>query len=92
MVFFNQGLGIARKTLPDGHRLIAFFHMNYGNCLKSRDRYAEAEEHLLEGYRILKVSQGEKHPWTRDACSSMVKLYDAWGRKDEAAEWRARLE
>jgi tetratricopeptide (TPR) repeat protein len=84
----KRGLQIAREVLPEGHHLITYFQMNYGICLVKLDRFDEAEGHLKEGYRALKVLKGENHRWTQDAVHQIIRLYEAWGKPDEAEAWR----
>ncbi len=50
-------------------------------------RYTKAEVALLEAHEILTATYGAGHGGVR----SLAKLYDAWGKPDEAAEWRAKL-
>jgi len=35
---------------------------------------------------------GDGHPDTILTMHSLVQLYEAWGKKDKAGEWRAKLE
>ena len=64
-----------------------------GGSLLGQKQYAEAEPLLLEGYQGMK--QREQHipkpgkPRLSEALDRLIELYDAWGKKDEAAKWRA---
>jgi hypothetical protein len=67
-----------------------------GGALAEMQNYAEAEPLLLEGYEGLKQREA-KLPADRkvvltEALERLVQLYDAWGKKDEAAKWRKELE
>ena len=48
-----------------------------------------AEEALgREGVRVAQSTLGPSHPYTRGFVANLVWLYEAWGKKDEAAKWR----
>jgi len=46
---------------------------------------------LLEAHEILAAAAGAEHRQTQRAISSLVALYEAWDKPDEAAGWRAKL-
>jgi hypothetical protein len=68
-----------------------------GATLVAAGKYDEAEKHLVDSYG--KLSQrhpgpiptyaftGESKPGER-----ILKLYDEWGKPEEAAKWREKLE
>jgi hypothetical protein len=60
-----------------------------GGCLIKLKRYREAEEHLLVAYAGLKAARGEQHDLTRRTVSRLIELYEAWGKPDQAAPYRA---
>ena len=66
-----------------------------GACL-GRANYAEAEPLVIEGYEGLKTHAEQLSPlYARfriaEAGQRIVRLYEAWGRAEKAAEWRAKL-
>jgi serine/threonine protein kinase/tetratricopeptide (TPR) repeat protein len=72
-----------------------------GAALLGQQKYADAEPMLLQGYEGL--NQSGKDPGHGHAGSSarerltkalerLVQLYDAWGMKDKADEWRRKWE
>jgi hypothetical protein len=66
-----------------------------GAALTGQKKYAEAEPLLLQGYEGLKARQS-KIPAPRkdslaEAAARIVPFYEAWDKKDKAAEWRAKL-
>ncbi len=67
-----------------------------GRVATSLKQHAEAESLLLEAHRELLASQDKlptRHrPYVGDAAQGLVNLYDAMGNKDQAAEWRKKLE
>ena len=58
--------------------------------------YIDAEPMLLEGYdgmktREAKIPAGGKH-YIVEAATRLVRLYDALGQDEKAAQWRKVLE
>lgn len=78
------------RLSPAGSRSGGFCdELLLGDCLTELGRYQEAEQLLLEGYRVLREEQDQA---ARDAVERLVSLYDAWGKPDLAAEYRALQE
>jgi len=67
-----------------------------GAALLGQQKYADAEPLLVRGYegmneRAAKLgAEGQRGLIT--ALERVVQLYDAWDRKDQADEWRKKLE
>jgi hypothetical protein len=78
-----------QKALPPGHWLIAAGESALGTCLVARGRFPEAEGFLLRGCEGLRASLGDTHERTVEARLRLVALYEAWGRPDRAAAFRA---
>jgi serine/threonine protein kinase len=65
-----------------------------GTALAGQKNYAEAEPLLLQGYDGLKAREA-KIPFPRkdslaSAAARIVKLYEAWGKPEQAEDWRRR--
>ena len=80
-----------RRTLPEGDFVIGLALNAYGETLIALQRYDEAEQIQLEAYEILESARGVGHNWTQAAVRRMVDLYDAWGKPEQAAEWKQKL-
>jgi serine/threonine protein kinase/tetratricopeptide (TPR) repeat protein len=67
-----------------------------GAALAGQKKYAQAEPLLLSGYEGLTLREPliPKHfkHFVTDALERLVQLYDDWGKKDKAGEWRKKLE
>ena len=67
-----------------------------GSDLLGQKKYTEAEPLLLAGYEGLKRREGTLPPPLRDrptlALRTLVQLYEARDKPDEAAKWRKELE
>jgi tetratricopeptide (TPR) repeat protein len=81
---------------PESPELAAALIDN-GKALLDAKAYAGAEPLLLSGYQGLTQSPAQNVPpqvegvRIEDALDRLVRLYDAWGKPDEAAKWRKEL-
>ena len=66
-----------------------------GGSLLSQNKYAEAEPLILAGHEGLKAREAKIRPIGKprlpEAAQRVVKLYEAWGKRDQADEWRKKL-
>jgi tetratricopeptide (TPR) repeat protein len=65
-----------------------------GGALAGQQKYAEAERLLLAGYEGMdghaKTIPPQSQIRLTEAQERLVQLYDAWGKKDQAAVWRTK--
>jgi hypothetical protein len=54
-------------------------------------RYKDAEPLLLEAFHAREAKLGAEHPHSVESLNELVNLYESWGKRDEAAEWRGKL-
>lgn len=87
----REAVETAERTLPPGHPYILAFRNNLGGCLLELQRFDEAEPHLVASFEGFRDALGPEHPMTQSAIGALIKLYDAWGRPDAAAPYRAML-
>jgi non-specific serine/threonine protein kinase/serine/threonine-protein kinase len=75
---------------------VAHLESLLGQALTRLGRYGEAEPLVLQGYEHIMVARaGDPQQRARSApvfIVQIVHLYEAWGKPDKAAEWRAKLE
>ena len=88
---FREVLKIQRKTFPERHWEIASTKGLLGANLMAVRRYERAEPLLLECYSVFKEQLGEHHDATNSALRRVGDLYQAWGKPETAAEYRAML-
>jgi tetratricopeptide (TPR) repeat protein len=90
----RQALAIREKTIPDDWTTFATRSL-LGGSLLGQAKCAEAELFIVQGYEGMKDREAQIPPSARnrliEAGERVVRLYEAWGKPDEAAEWRARL-
>jgi tetratricopeptide (TPR) repeat protein len=67
-----------------------------GGALLGQQKYAEAEPLLREGYDGMKQREpkipASARPRITEALEWLVRLYESWGKAEQAAEWRTKLE
>lgn len=86
--YLREALAIRRKILPPDSFMIPNTESAIGECLTAQKRYVEAEPLLTNSYNALKSKLGEKDARTVDARHRLAKLYDAWGKPDQALLFR----
>jgi tetratricopeptide (TPR) repeat protein len=88
-------LAIRRKTQPGDWK--TFLAQSFlGATLLGQQAYAEAEPLLVAGYEGLKAREMEIPRFFAqyrlpEAGGRVVRLYEAWGRPEEAVAWRSKL-
>ncbi len=90
----RQSLAIHDKKTPDDWTTFETRSL-LGASLISQKKYAEAEPLLLQGYEGLTAREAKipakSQKIVPEALARIVQLYDDWGKKDQAEEWRKKL-
>jgi tetratricopeptide (TPR) repeat protein/tRNA A-37 threonylcarbamoyl transferase component Bud32 len=90
----RQTLSTREKDLPNDW-LTFLIRSRVGGSLLGQKKFAEAEPFILRGYEGLKARTGKvrgQNPFALvESSRRVVKLYEAWGRPDQAAVWRRKL-
>jgi hypothetical protein len=74
------------------------FHLRglLGGSLLGQKKYAEAEPLLVQAYEGMAARTWGIRVWEQhllpEALVRLVRLYDAWGKLEQAAKWRKELE
>jgi tetratricopeptide (TPR) repeat protein len=89
----------ARRQFPAGSLELAAALAAPGRALVEAGAYADAEPLLLDNYKGLRQAADEARRPSKDqqillqdAVMWLVRLYDTWGKPEEAAKWRKELE
>lgn len=86
---FAEALPSALKDFGEDNQDLAKFRTKYGGCLINLGRYGEAEKQLLAALPIFESSLGDKDEWTQRTIRELVRLYEVWGKEEEARRYRA---
>jgi eukaryotic-like serine/threonine-protein kinase len=90
----RECLEIRKKTMPDNWLRFNTESL-LGVCLVGEKKYDEAEPRLISSYQGLKDRENKLPPSLKprvsEAAERVVRLYDAWGKKEKAGEWRKKL-
>lgn len=83
----GEALEIYRGASADPPSISAV-ESTLGGALAGLGRYEEAQALLERSYRVLKEDRGERYLALRDTLRCLVRLYEAWGKLEKAAEYR----
>ena len=88
-------LTIRQKIQPDDWTTFDT-KSSLGEALLDQSKFADAEPLLLSGYQGMKQREdtipSQDKPRLIKALERLVRLYEAWGKEDEAMKWRKELE
>jgi hypothetical protein len=91
----REALAIRVKATPDDWRRYNAMSL-LGGVRLGQGRHAEAEPLIVDGYEGMKARAARiavpDRPRLREAAERVVHLYEGWGRPDQAAAWKAKLE
>jgi serine/threonine protein kinase/tetratricopeptide (TPR) repeat protein len=86
-----EALSIFREALPPDHWRIPNAESSLGSILTALGRHEEAEQLLIASYPIIRDKKGARSRYSRVTLARLVALYEAWGRREKAAEYRDLL-
>jgi serine/threonine protein kinase/tetratricopeptide (TPR) repeat protein len=87
----REALAVFAATLAPNHMRAVDARTLLAMCFVDQRRFAEAETLLLPAHAILATQFSADHARVVGAVERLVALYDAWARREKAAEWRSRL-
>jgi len=86
----RSALAIAEKAFPTGSPGLAGYQGPLGKVLVARGRHREAERLLKAAHQANLKAYGADGRQTTAAAEALAGMYDAWGRPDLAARYRAK--
>jgi tetratricopeptide (TPR) repeat protein/tRNA A-37 threonylcarbamoyl transferase component Bud32 len=90
----RECLAIRTEARPDDYRRFAAMSQ-IGEALLGQGRHADAESLIVPGYEGIKARAARIPPQSRgdrrEAGLRVVRLYEAWGKPEQAAAWKAKL-
>ena len=69
-----------------------YAHADLAEFLVEVNKYAEAEELLQQAQRALLADPRVPALQRQRVASTLAKLYNAWGKPEQASVWRVKLE
>ena len=85
----QQALRVRRRAYPENDWRIGATKSLLGASLTALGRYAEAEPLLVDAQGVLKHIPGPQGREAKATLTRLVALYEAWGRPEKAAAYRA---
>ncbi|MFQ5528001.1 MAG: tetratricopeptide repeat protein [Thermoanaerobaculia bacterium] len=90
-LLLREALGIQTAMLGEDHSDVTIARLRLGISLRELQRFDEAEKMLLSALDVLEGGSGT--PFLLQAAwRHLARLYDAMGRPDDAAIYKARLD
>jgi tetratricopeptide (TPR) repeat protein len=90
-VLLRESLELRREELAEGSWLIGSTESILGESLVMQERFEEAEPLLRRGCGTMAKDPEAPDLNKREGVERLVKLYDAWNRPEQAAEFKASL-
>ncbi len=87
----RRALQIRLAKFPDTSIPVSLTRLRFGQILTAKKRYAEADEPLRQAATNLAAAGPGAATYARNAITARAALYEAWGKKAEAAEQQALL-
>jgi tetratricopeptide (TPR) repeat protein len=86
----REAANLFREHYPTKRDFIAESESWLGASLVALGKYKEAEPLSLGSYEMLKAAPTVPPRHKEAAKQRIIKLYEAWGKPDKAAEWRGK--
>jgi serine/threonine-protein kinase len=88
---FRQAIDMSSATQSPDHLNTAIARIKLGRTLVRQKRFADAEPQIIAGYESMSRQTNPSVSWLRAAREDLAIVYDALGRPDQAAKFRAEL-
>jgi tetratricopeptide (TPR) repeat protein len=91
----RECLTLRQKTQPDDWTTFDTKSL-LGDALLEQKKFADAEPLLVSGYKGMKqradAIPAQDKPHLTKALDRLITLYEAWGKEDQAIQWRQQRE
>jgi tetratricopeptide (TPR) repeat protein len=85
---FQESLEGLRKSLAPDHWMLGVALLSLGRCETALGDYPAAERTLRDAHELLERTLGPANGRTVQVKAALAELYDAWGKPEQAVEWR----
>ena len=87
--WMGKALDVYEREFGDDNLRTAMVRLNLGVLLSFQKEYARAEEAMLAAFAVIERRKDANPPAYRGSANWLGSLYEALGRTDEAAKYRA---
>jgi serine/threonine-protein kinase len=87
----RESLVMRQRLLGDTHPLVALSLHDLASVLVAEHKYAAAEPLLLRSLALYRQTLGDESPAVAMTLGSLGDLYEAWGKPQKAASYRALI-
>ncbi len=87
----SKALETRRELFTEEHAETLISMSRQGLICRKMDQYEEAEQLLLQAEEIAHRVFGNDPRITERSVYDLIKLYEAWGKREEAEKWRAKF-
>lgn len=88
----RRAIDVQRRSLPPKHPDLARSLLLLGRILLEREDYAGAETYMLLSHDALVTARGEDDRLVARARRHLARLYQAWGKPDQAMAYQVKSE
>jgi eukaryotic-like serine/threonine-protein kinase len=85
----RTALRVYRSTVGDDRNATAMIKIDLARCLMESAQFAEAEDFLTDAHDWTRAVNGIDDRLTQTALTQLVELYEAWGRPEQATQYRS---
>ena len=86
-----KALDLRRRILGEEHKDTLGSMMGLGWLYVKQALYDKAEPLAVTVYSGRSAKFGSDHVFTQDAIQILIKLYEAWDKREDAEKWRAKF-
>ncbi|MGQ0721152.1 MAG: tetratricopeptide repeat protein [Candidatus Eiseniibacteriota bacterium] len=90
-VLYREALATQRAAVGEEHRDVAIILNRLAGLEARRRDFAAAESLYVRALAINRAQLGEEHVESVNGIQALAEIYDAWGKPEKAAAYRAAL-
>jgi serine/threonine protein kinase/tetratricopeptide (TPR) repeat protein len=88
---YRAGIASLEASMGSDYWVTGQVEYNLGVLLRDQQRFVEAEQLMVPGYEKIRDALGESSNRAQLTLEGVIKLYEDWGKPEQAAAYRALL-